>query len=123
MLVKAVEDYAGWTRFMEKHGRSPQIRYTQTMDYYDVRDLGPIFSMGAEITITSLVMLRAGLERRYFDWDTREDIPVYKFYPTFGAGVRWKIPRTDFAFKMDMAYVDYMNAFDPIVRYSAAFEF
>jgi len=31
MLVKAIEGYARWIKFMEKHGRSPQTRYTQTM--------------------------------------------------------------------------------------------
>ncbi|MCK4715962.1 MAG: PorV/PorQ family protein [Candidatus Marinimicrobia bacterium] len=99
------------------------LRYTHTVDYYDVRDLGPIYCTGAEIALPPFIMLRAGIQRRYFDWDTEKDLPVYKYYPSIGAGIRWKIPKTNFAFKVDFAYVDYMNAFDPILRYSGALEF
>lgn len=96
------------------------MRYTQTFDYYDTRDLEPIYATGAEISFVNLIALRAGLERKYFDWDNGA---VFELYPTLGAGIDYKLPRSNFRFKMDMAYVDYRNAFDPIVRYSAALQF
>lgn len=76
------------------------IKATINLDYFDSRDLLPVYSLGSEVLIANILYVRSGIEQRYEKYDSSLDDSAtidnllaefgYTFTPSWGIGLSSK---------------------------------
>ncbi len=89
------------------------------VDYRDERDFRPLVVAGVEVNYDNFIFLRSGLTDQYKEKGSTE---YNKVSPTFGSGIRYKLPDTDYYLKFDYSWGE-MNRLQQNHRITVGLQF